>query len=242
MTDPNSPPPYVSPDGWEPASRSRTPKPVFYRSLDVLTILAIVSALAVTGFAVISGLLVWTSVDDFRRAVDTETDAWNVVVWSDLASIPLFGALVFAYVCTCLWLYRARANTMALTRGAAHHRREQTWVWLGWWMPIVSLWFPLQVVEDVRNASVRPERHFKGYLGTWWMAWLTLLISWRISDRMAISHHVLSDGEITFMALLSTLSAVAAAVGGFLWIRIVLEISRAQEATVRQSFPPQPAG
>lgn len=242
MTAPNSPQPYVSPDGWEPASRSRTPKPVFYRPLDVLTILAIVSALAVTGFAVLSGLLVWTSVDDFRRAVDTETDAWDVVVWSDLASIPLMGALAFAYVCTCLWLYRARMNTMVLTRGAAHHRRESTWVWLGWWMPIVCLWFPFQVVEDVRLASVAPAKRSRGNLGLWWTAWLTLGISWRIEDRMAISRHVLSDGEITFMAMMATLSAVAAAVGGFLWIRIVLEISRAQEATIRQPQPPRPAG
>jgi hypothetical protein len=239
MTDQNGPQKYVSPDGWEPASRNRTPKPVIYKPLDVLSVLAIVSALAVTGFAIISGLLVWTSVDDYRRAIDTRTEAWDVLVWADLASLPLIGSLVAAYVCTCLWLGRVRANSMVLTLGRAHHRREQVWVWLGWWVPIVSLWFPFQVVEDVRNASVSPTERHRGSLGLWWTAWLTLAISWRISDRMAVSNHVLSEGEITFMALTATISAVAAAVGGFLWVRLVLEISRAQEATARLPYPPQ---
>ena len=236
MTDPNSDQRYVSPDGWQPASRTRTPKPVTYKPLDVLSVLAIVSALALTGFAIISGLVVWTSVDDYRRAIDTQTKAWDVLLWSDLASLPLIPAAVAAYVCNCLWLARARANSMALTQGKALHRRERTWVWLGWWMPVVSVWFPFQVVQDVRKASVRPTEMHRGHLGLWWTAWLTLLFCWRVSDRLAVSNRVLSEGEITFMALAATVSAVAAAVGGLLWVRLVREISRAQEATARQPW------
>jgi len=231
---------YVSPDGWQPTSRTRPARVPTYKRLDVLSIVAVVSATAVGLLAVLEGILVWTTVDNYRRAIETDTIAWNVFSWADLVSIPLIGALVVAYVCNCLWLGRARANTAVLTRGAAQHDRESTWVWLGWWMPIVALWFPYQVVRDVRNGSIELVDR-KQLLGLWWAAWLVLLLAWRVGDALASSRDVLSEGTITTMAVCYSISALAAAIGCFLWFRIVRDVTRAQEASAFRLWGPRPA-
>jgi hypothetical protein len=52
--------------------------------------------------------------------------------------VLLLPALLAAYIATCLWLNRAR--NLLEERGSGYpHTRGQIWVWLGWWVPIVSL-------------------------------------------------------------------------------------------------------
>lgn len=238
MTDTPGDQKYVSPDGWQPASRTRPAKVPTYERLDILSIVALVSSVAVGLLAVLQGITVWTTVDDYRRAIETDTAAWDVFSWAELLSIPLFGALVVAYVCNCLWLARARANTLVLTRGAARHDRGVTWVWLGWWVPIVAFWFPYQVVRDVRDGSI--EYVQRKPLGLWWAAWLVWNLTSRVGDRLATSRDVLSENTITTMAVFTSISAIAAAVGCFLWFRIVLDVTRAQEASAFRIWGPRP--
>jgi len=50
-----------------------------------------------------------------------------------------------------VWLYRARTNAELIN--GAEHRRGRGWVIGGWFCPIVNLWFPHQVVQDVWRTS-----------------------------------------------------------------------------------------
>jgi hypothetical protein len=92
---------------------------------------------------------------------------WVVVPDLGLLALPLSLACV---VVTLVWLYRARMNAEGLVR----HRRSKGWVVGGWFCPVVNLWFPLQVVEDVSRADLPGDR--RGAAGIvlygWWACWL----------------------------------------------------------------------
>ena len=76
------------------------------------------------------------------------------------------------YVVSCGWLHSARKAACVISPGVPH-ARSWLWVWLGWWVPVVSFWFPFQVVRDVRRASVVRDA---AAIGPWWALWLTLMV------------------------------------------------------------------
>ena len=50
------------------------------------------------------------------------------------------------------------------------HTRRAGWAWGGWVTPIVALWFPFQVVRDVRRALSPMET--SALIGFWWALFL----------------------------------------------------------------------
>jgi hypothetical protein len=99
-------------------------------------------------------------------------------------------ALAAAGVLFIIWLWQARANAEQLC--PAPHRRARGWVIGSWICPVVNLWFPYMIVDDVYRAS-RPTNHpdlmdlrsvqGSGILSLWWTFWL----SGAILDRIAVS-------------------------------------------------------
>ena len=81
----------------------------------------------------------------------------DVFTFYDGLELLLFPVMVAAYVVGCLWLHRARTNT-AVTGPRVAHKRAKIWVWLGWWVPIVSFWFPYQVVRERQHYRQRVPR------------------------------------------------------------------------------------
>jgi hypothetical protein len=133
-----------------------------------------------------------------------------------------------AGVVTAVWLYGARANSEVIS--SFRHRRSPVWSWLGWLVPVVAWWFPRQVVEDVRRAS-SPNHTPPARVMTWWALWVTGVTGFQMADRVAFG-----DDDLTFISvlgpfnLLSTLCLLGALV---LWVQIVLDIVRLQEAAAR---------
>src|SRR5262245_9232392 len=70
-----------------------------------------------------------------------------------------------------VWFRRARIN-------AEHHgwlqRRARAWTFWGWIVPIVSLWFPFQIMGDIWRAGLpESKRHKVAWLpALWWTTWL----------------------------------------------------------------------
>lgn len=125
----------------------------------------------------------------------------------------LFG--LAAYVAACVWLQASRSFAAA-ANPAARFVHGPAWTWLGWWVPVVFLWFPYQVVRDIRGALI-PNGARRVALGVWWPFWL--LSSLRVFTSSS------EDTEILVRSV-----AVAALTVAFIhWIRIVREITRAQE-------------
>ncbi|MFD6134934.1 DUF4328 domain-containing protein [Isoptericola sp. NPDC060257] len=126
---------------------------------------------------------------------------------------------VAAFVVACLWLQQCRRIAMVLSP-AVRQVRGPVWVWLGWAVPVVSLWFPFQVVRDVRAAAVggrTPSR-----LGWWWACWLVGL--WA-SNQAAFSSLGLAARDPETVPVFEGLATVAVVAGAVLWIGLVREIT-----------------
>ena len=70
-----------------------------------------------------------------------------------------------------VWFYRARKN--ADGRGQ-QQRWGAGWAIGGWFVPIVSLWFPYQIMADIWRANLPAERRNQPAVlpGFWWGCWL----------------------------------------------------------------------
>lgn len=82
-----------------------------------------------------------------------------------LITYPLTGAVFL------LWLWKARLNAEQIEWDG--HRLGRGWTIGGWFCPVVNLWFPYRVVDDIWRVS-RPD----GVLDPstpvrrWWFAWI----------------------------------------------------------------------
>ncbi|MFW6866757.1 DUF4328 domain-containing protein [Nocardioides sp. CPCC 206347] len=174
-------------------------------------VLAIVLALLAVVIAIASG----PASKEFADAARAGYSTYDVFTSYDGLALLLFPFLIGAYVVSCLWLQFARANTMAIAPRVPH-QRGRVWVWLGWWVPIVSLWFPFQVVRDVQDAS-RPEGRTVG-LGLWWAAWLVYLFGSRVAASASTST---DPGFIEALPTIEWINAGALAVACVQWCRIL---------------------
>jgi len=138
--------------------------------------------------------------------------------------------LVGAGVVFLVWLWRARQNAENLCM--AHHRRARGWVVGSWICPVVNLWFPFMILDDIHRAS-RPDnppdlldlRTVRGsqLIGWWWALWIAV---WGTSRAASVNPR--GDPTVdTFrsLAIVGTVGTVATIGAAVLIIRIMREIS-----------------
>lgn len=123
--------------------------------------------------------------------------------------------LLAAFLVVCAWLHACRrfAETAAPAAQFAH---GPVWTWLGWWVPVVFLWFPYQVVRDIRDAVV-PTGERRAGLGLWWACWLMFWL------------RAYSPASVDLEVFVRSAAALALLFAFVQWVRIVREITRAQE-------------
>jgi hypothetical protein len=196
--------PYGTPSG-PPALSPYRP---LRRTAIVSTVLMGLTAIA----AAIQTVVLWSAYDDVKRFIyglvsDAELERGVASVAGtglilDLLVYLLLGTAV-AFV---IWLWQARENTELFDRlrpqvsvrlpvrtlpGAYpapaekdRHRHSQGWVIGSWICPIVQFWYPLQIVQDVVDASEPPPQHpaavrsggTRALLYGWWAAWTTFWV------------------------------------------------------------------
>ncbi|MFD9698704.1 DUF4328 domain-containing protein [Lentzea sp. NPDC059081] len=180
--------------------------------------------------------LTYTTVRDYRAGLDVAwvaVDRFGVVAGFGSFLLTLATAVVFV-----IWLHAARVNAELVTP-AAEHRRSRVWVWLGWIVPVVNLWFPKQVVDDVWRASdprqqdVPLRRRVQDRLVTrWWFAFLMMSIFSNSYLRSYNSDGSWTTGTFLNEAVLSTISTAAGIAAAVLVAQVVRRISEFQSAPV----------
>ncbi|MGW2094347.1 DUF4328 domain-containing protein [Promicromonospora sukumoe] len=200
------------------------------RSTAGLGTAAIVLASAWTVTRVLTLLLAPQGAEAMARAAE----AGLAAIDSDFTAYDGMGVLsvvvqIAAFVVTSLWLYQSRSTAVAANPTFVH-KRGPVWAWLGWWVPVVSFWFPFQVVRDVRRATAPGP---VSGIGGWWGAWIVFLCTSNLAGRLTAAG---SPGSAEYaadvMVPLEAVSTVAMVVGLFLWIRIIRDVTRAQEARI----------
>ncbi|MGJ7441973.1 DUF4328 domain-containing protein [Aquipuribacter sp. MA13-6] len=129
-------------------------------------------------------------------------------------------AQLVALVLTALWLTAVRRNVEQVAPGS--QRRGAVWTWLGWLVPVVSLWFPYQVVADAGRASTRRALAYGG----WWAAFLVALGLQNVAGQLIGGFTGVVDADLVqALPVVEALGVAALATAFVLWARIVLTVS-----------------
>ena len=112
-----------------------------------------------------------------------------------LAGSLLFVSFVVTIVAFVMWFSRAYKNLPAL--GATDLRFTKGWAIGSWFVPILNLWRPKQIANDIWRASdpgAPPDQRntWRGkpvaqLLLAWWIVWVVSLYAWNASTRLAFS-------------------------------------------------------
>ena len=136
---------------------------------------AAVATLGTAAVALVIGRAARVRAEAGMDAVD-----WSLAVYYVCSGLALLGT-VAAFVSGAMWLHRARRNAEVL-EPLAHHTRRAGWAWGGWVTPVVALWFPFQVVRDVRRALAPAQG--TALVAFWWLLFLATEIGERTSVNL----------------------------------------------------------
>ncbi|MFC8921505.1 DUF4328 domain-containing protein [Cellulosimicrobium sp. NPDC057127] len=191
----------------------------------------VVLAVAVTAVQVLSWLTSFGAVERYTQAASVGVPSAEVFTAYDTVATLLLLVQLAAGVVTCVWLWSSRsiAEAVAPERG---HARSRVWVWLGWIVPVVSLWFPYQVVRDVRAATVASPRPG---LGWWWTGWLVFGVATNVAAQVASSGPAASPEVYSVLPVAESVGTAAVVLALVLWARIVREVTAGQRAVLTTS-------
>lgn len=147
---------------------------------------------------------------------------------SKLASNGLLLATVAAVILFYAWLSRARDNAEAIT--PVPHALGRTWLVFGWIVPLVSLWYPYQIVQTIwrtsdpaRLAGNPAKAPRSGLVVAWWVSYLVFTTALFLA--FANDSESPTSGDVT-LSLIGGLAGLAAAL---LATAVVRDISRTQD-------------
>jgi len=177
----------------------------------------------------------YTVVDDYLASepgvgLSDLVNADNVSLTTGVANLFSYVAAGVVFLC---WLWRARANAELFN--TAKHRLSRGWTTGGWICPVVNLWYPRFVVDDVWRTS-RPDvpndlQSVQGLphsplVRMWWFAWLA---RWATSVWFLVeSGRPTTLASLQNMAFASTLGAVFTCVAGVLVVLVLRQITEWQ--------------
>jgi hypothetical protein len=225
--------PYVRPPqgGSPPSPYSGSPHPAAPYGL----------ALAVKVIAVAwCVLLLVDCVAAFQAGAVWQAAAARGLAWSQVgvtlydSTGPLYLIVqVAAYLVGSLWLYRSRQFVDVLSP-TFRHTRTTSGIWLAWAFPVVNLWFPYQLVRDIRRGTIGPAATV-GPVRVWWLLWLLWMVA-DLAQWWVVLNGAGEAGPSSELATMTPWCATgAAALGiacGVLWLRLIDDVTSAQRARV----------
>lgn len=231
-------PPYGQPQ-WQyqygpPPFASRAP----YRSTRGLAIGAVVGGAALLTAELLEAVTAWSAADQFADAARAGVPAAEVFTGYDFANLFWLAAALGAFITTCLWLWFARQNSELLSRDQP--TRARGWIWAGWVVPIVSLWFPFQIVRDIRKAAEMDGVRRGPATGLWWGLWLAATVLGQFGTEMTATAGEIAPEVYAALGPAETVSLLLLAGALAVWAPLVLGISRGHhEMAYRMGLAPR---
>lgn len=117
------------------------------------------------------------SAQDFDNQLANGTPVAKIITLFDQISVLIPAASIVAWIATSQWLlqrYDERAKIQQM-------RRSRKWVIWGWVVPVVSLWFPKGIIDELlpkttpsANSDLKPNPQLQGInTGLWWTTWIS---------------------------------------------------------------------
>ncbi|MFI0818702.1 DUF4328 domain-containing protein [Streptomyces sp. NPDC021098] len=159
-----------------------------------------------------------------------------------------------------IWFRRLRLNAEVFAPG--QHRFGSGWAAGAWFTPVVSLWFPKQIANDIWRASSPqgPHQVSRGLLNGWWVCWVisgplfsSSLVQWSNARQRAMdgglfgARSAIEDMRSAIgMNCFAYLVTIAAAILGLLVVRQITAMQEQRAALPPQApqgqMPPSPYG
>ncbi|MFJ7151013.1 DUF4328 domain-containing protein [Streptomyces sp. NPDC100445] len=149
------------------------------------------------------------------------------------------GAVVLCAVLFLSWLTRLRDDARELS--GEPPRYAGIWLYLGWFVPVVNLWFPRGIVADAFRR-IAPGRRLPVSVNVWWALWLIGMVS-----GVGLVYEDSTDQLIgraysgVWPLLVSDAAVIGAAVAGALAVRTVTAV-REERVRARERASAVPTG
>ncbi|MER0245449.1 DUF4328 domain-containing protein [Streptomyces sp. HSW2009] len=163
-------------------------------------------------------------------------------------------AVVPVIVVWAVWFRRLRLNAETFAPG--QHRFSPGWAAGAWFTPVVNLWFPKQIANDIWRASSPQGPHAapRGLLNAWWVTFLAggIVGTWgqfmydQAYDDMdngvtslAEANDLLDDMHTGLaMSVVSTLVLIVCAILAIILVRQITRMQEGRAALGPQGGPP----
>ena len=158
------------------------------------------------------------SAQSYRDQLASGTAADQIVTAYDAMTVIIPITMISSWVITSLWLKKLYIAATATNPTAM--RLKRPWVFWSWIVPIVSLWFPKNIIEDLLKAEGSDES--KSLIGkdtlTWWLTWVGFAL---VNNIGIVSAFDAADGYVPIRPELELAGACLLTGAYLVWIRIV---------------------
>jgi len=158
------------------------------------------------------------SAQSYRDQLASGTAADQIVTAYDAMTVIIPITMISSWVITSLWLKKLHIEATATNPTAM--RLKRPWVFWSWIVPVVSLWFPKNIIEDLLKAEGSDEA--KSLIGkdtlTWWLTWVGFAL---VNNIGIVSAFDAADGYVPIRPELELAGACLLTGAYLVWIRIV---------------------
>lgn len=219
---PYGPPPPVPPCGYGPPAPAPWPSAQWQptRPLAVATMCLLGACIATDVLSIWAGSRLAALIGSGTFLVTDDMEQADLLY--GFSGIAQSGAMVASAVLFLTWFHRSRVNAEAFDAGRQRMRRG--WAVGAWFVPVVGLWFPKKIANDIWDASLPPgpggtagRGGSRGLLNGWWGLWITATVlgtlasnGYRSAETFtaienAIAFYSVADGVNSLAAVLAIL-------------------------------------
>jgi len=158
------------------------------------------------------------SAQSYRDQLASGAAADQIVTAYDAMTVIIPITMISSWVITSLWLKKLHIAATATNPTAM--RLKCPWVFWSWIVPVVSLWFPKNLIEDLLKSEGSDEA--KSLIGkdtlTWWLTWVGFAL---VNNIGIVSAFDAADGYVPIRPELELAGACLLTGAYLVWIRIV---------------------
>jgi hypothetical protein len=163
------------------------------------------------------------SAQSYRDQLASGTAADQIITTYDAMTVLIPITMISSWVITSLWLKRLHMAATATNPTAM--RLKRPWVFWSWIVPVVSLWFPKNLIEDLLKANGSDEA--KSLVGkdtlTWWLTWVGFAL---VNNVGIVAEFDAPEGYVPIRPELELAGACLLTGAYLVWIRIVKALDR----------------
>ena len=158
------------------------------------------------------------SAQSYRDQLAAGTAANQITTAYDAMTVIIPITMIGSWIITSRWL--KQLHVKATDANPAAMRLKLPWVFWSWIVPVVSLWFPKNIIEDLLKSEGSDEA--KSLIGkdtlTWWLTWVGFAL---VNNIGIVSAFDAPDDYVPIRPELELAGACLLTGAYLVWIRII---------------------